>query len=327
MQKPAVVEIEALLGPAASEMPSVENTIRECIESGDRLFREPAVHLMEAGGKRLRPALVLLSALCYDYDSRVVVPAAAAVEMIHMATLIHDDIMDDSCTRRGRPTVNSIWGVRTALLTGDYLFAKAFVLLSRAGPGVVRLMSRTVHEMCLGQAREIESGAVPDEREYFERIERKTAAFMSACCALGSRLAGAPRRATAALSRYGRLLGMAFQITDDLLDIVGDARTLGKPVASDLRQGIITLPVIRALDESPAGCRLKELIRGSERPQDAGNSPDGSRGWVAEAASIVRTSDSPRHSRAVAESFARAAVESLAPVPECAARAALARLP
>ncbi|MGE5542556.1 MAG: polyprenyl synthetase family protein, partial [Bacillota bacterium] len=122
-------------------MPAVEQAIRESLALGDGMLRGPATHLLDAGGKRLRPALVLLSALCCHYDSRVVVPAAAAVEMIHMATLIHDDIIDNSSIRRGTPTVNSLWGDKTALLTGDYLFARAFMMIAGIAPCALKPLS------------------------------------------------------------------------------------------------------------------------------------------------------------------------------------------
>ncbi len=312
------MERDEFLGPANSEMAAVEKTIRDWLASGDGMLRDPSIHLLEAGGKRLRPGLVLLSALCCRYDPRVVVPAAAAMEMIHMATLIHDDIIDNSRTRRGYPTVNSLWGEKTALLTGDYLLARAFTMLAGTAPGAMRYLSAAVDEMCLGQASEMLVGPCLEEGEYLRRIERKTAAFMSACCRLGSGVGRASRRAVEALSRYGRNLGMAFQLMDDILDITGDPREMGKPVANDLRQGVFTLPVIHSLSASPRRARLRAIL-------DLVNHGE-TDGCMEEVVSILDASGSIEYARSVAGAFALEAGECLSNIPPSDARDSLLRI-
>ncbi len=309
--------IDEVLEPAAGELAAVEAVIHKSLLSGDSLLVNPVTHLLDHGGKRLRPALVILSALCYRYDARRVVPAAAAVEMIHTATLIHDDIIDGSPFRRGVPSVHSRWGTRTALLAGDYLFARAFLMLAGMPRVVLAGLASAAEEMCAGQARELAG------TDYFDAIRAKTAVFLSECCRLGSILARAPRTAVEALGEYGRFLGLAFQITDDMLDVFGDPAGTGKPRGNDLRQGLLTLPVLRCLHSSPKGPRLMELIKAIERQRTEGASDSGE---LEEALSILGDSDSRDYCLRAATAFARRAADRLSVVRPCAARDSMERL-
>ena len=311
------VNIDELLGPAVPELTAVEKMIRDSLDSGDDQLSPAAAHLLNHGGKRLRPALVILSALCYSYDPRKVIPVAAAVEMIHTATLIHDDIIDGSETRRGLPSVHSKWGTRTALLAGDYLFARAFVMLCGVAPVALAGLASAAEEMCAGQAREATGG------DYMDRIRRKTAEFLSECCRIGSILGRAPSAAVNALACYGRLLGIAFQITDDVLDLFGDPAETGKPAGTDLREGLLTLPIVRCLRTSPRSHRLRGLLKSLVRQHREGTADLGD---LAEALSILRESDSADYCAGVARAFARAASDQLAVVRPCEARTSLERL-
>ncbi|HET7482072.1 MAG TPA: polyprenyl synthetase family protein, partial [Actinomycetota bacterium] len=233
----------------------VEKILLEAAGSSSHaLVSESATHLIHAGGKRLRPALVLIS-------SRAGVPgrietdrAAAAVEMVHLATLYHDDVIDETETRRGAPTVHSKWGTEVAVLSGDFLFAHGSALGALAGGEVPLILSRAVADVCEGQIVETTTLNDPrrDRAAYMTTIEGKTAALFRASCEMGATTSGASPEARAALARYGRDLGLAFQIVDDLLDLVGDPRVTGKTPGTDLKEGVFTLPVLIAVEREPS---------------------------------------------------------------------------
>lgn len=245
------------------DLERVEQELYQRLHSERGFLRELATHLVRGGGKRLRPALVLQTARVRDYRPERVIPVAAAVEMIHMATLIHDDVVDGSDLRRGLPTVNAKWGSGVSVLLGDYLFARAFSMLAETGSNeVVQIMADVVFLMSEGELEntvevfDTERG----EEHYLDHIDKKTAVFIGECCRLGGLLGGADQAAVEALHRYGRSIGMAFQIVDDILDFSGSARELGKPPGTDLQSGVITLPVLYALRKEPQGSELRELI-------------------------------------------------------------------
>lgn len=220
-------------------------TVSECSHP---LVREPASHLLLAGGKRLRPTLVLLTARAGSERSRATDLAAASIELVHLATLYHDDVMDGTDTRRGVPTTHSRWGTEIAVLAGDYLFARACQLGALAAGDVPAIIAQAISQVCEGQI--LETGAVgdPDRTvdDYLETIRLKTAALFRASCDLGATTSGADRDTRAALLRYGESLGLAFQMVDDLLDILGDPCVTGKVPGTDLREGVFTAPVLIA---------------------------------------------------------------------------------
>jgi heptaprenyl diphosphate synthase len=217
------------------------------------LVSEPAVHLLEAGGKRVRPALVAVSSRSGDPGARATDLAAAAVELVHLATLYHDDVIDGTDKRRGVPTAHSKWGTEIAVLAGDYLFARACGLGAAAGGEVPTIIARAIAEVCEGQI--IETGVIGDPmrtlEDYLTTIRLKTAALFKASCELGAATSGAAREHRAALVRYGESLGLAFQIVDDLLDIIGDPKATGKVPGTDLRKGVFTAPVLIATHRDP----------------------------------------------------------------------------
>jgi heptaprenyl diphosphate synthase len=190
-------------------------------------------------------------------------PVAAAIELIHMATLVHDDVIDNSATRRGIPTANARWGNHASVLSGDYLFAKAFsIVADKVNNQMLKVLTDVICFMCEGEIMQHKDVFNPDqsEPEYLARIAKKTADFIAASCELGGMAAGLSGQDVMALRSYGYSIGMAFQITDDILDVTASMAQIGKPVGNDLRQGIVTLPVIYALEHSPECAELKDIV-------------------------------------------------------------------
>ena len=224
----------------------------------------PMAELFDAGGKRIRPALVLLSASCGSYDLDRLTPAAMAVELTHAATLVHDDVIDRATVRRGRPTVAASLGDEPAIVIGDFHFAKAYELAARTDtPEVVAILARTVMSICAGEVRQqaIRFRYATGVDEYMRRIEAKTATLLAACCDIGALLAGLKAEERDALRAYGRLLGLAFQIADDVLDYTGSEDEIGKPIGHDIAEGFVTLPLMLALEEQSVARPLEPLLR------------------------------------------------------------------
>lgn len=251
------------LSDIAGDLQQVEAAIEASLTTSDKFVHEVSTYYLKAGGKRIRPALVLLASQFPKSLVSQVLPVAAAVELIHMATLVHDDVVDNASLRRGLPTVNAKWSNQVSVLTGDYLFAKSFSLLSQTGDNrLVRIMADVVYEMSQGELRQIATYFDVDqsEQDYLHRIAQKTAFLIAECCRLGAICGGADEAQVQALYDYGMNVGMSFQIADDLLDFHGNSRTTGKPVAEDLRCGILTMPVIHALAHSPRSDELRGII-------------------------------------------------------------------
>ena len=258
-----------MIGPAwlLDDMLRVEQLLLETAGSSDTpLVGEASTHLLKAGGKRLRPALVLISSRAGEHGKRETDLAAAAIELVHLATLYHDDVIDETDTRRGAPTVHSKWGLEVAILAGDYLFAKGCVLAATAGGAVTGILSSAIAEVCEGQIVETTALGEPTRSpdEYMRTIEQKTAALFGAAGELGAATSDAPELREP-LRTYGRNLGLAFQIVDDLLDLVGDPDVTGKTPGTDLREGVFTLPVLIAAQAEPL---LAERMANGERDLD-----------------------------------------------------------
>jgi geranylgeranyl pyrophosphate synthase len=222
-------------------------------------------HLIEGGGKRLRPRLALLSARLCGADIDRAVYAAAAAEMLHTATLVHDDLIDGSLVRRGVETINAHWTPAATILTGDYIFARAAFLVAQANS--IRLTERfaqTLMVICNGEIRQMFNGQLDeaDLAEYERRIYAKTASLIALSAESGAILAEAGPEQVEALRTYGERVGTAFQIVDDVLDFVADEETLGKPVGSDLRHGLATLPALLFLEDAPAGSPVRQAFAG-----------------------------------------------------------------
>jgi len=256
-----------------SDLAELETALHESVVSPVATITDIGNHLIKAGGKRLRPAMFFLAARCSEnFDLKRVMPLAVALELIHMASLVHDDVLDSAATRRGEATANAKWGNQLAILAGDYLFAKAFVLVTENGYGerVNNQLSRLLADLSAGeliQNKEIYKASC-DTEEYYERIAMKTANFLAISCQLGGHVMGLPEKDVQALYNYGYCVGMAFQLTDDLLDLTGDSKTIGKPAGNDILQGIITLPAIRALETSPDKDELLSIVTNREMTKD-----------------------------------------------------------
>ena len=232
---------------AFPEIKAIECEINNALSDSDGPIREMCSHITGSGGKRVRPLLVLYCGMVFSNPSDNLAKAAVAAELIHMATLAHDDIIDNSETRRGRPTLNKVWGNNYSVLCGDYLFAKAFGILSENKLyKSLTLMVEAIDSMCNGEIQQAENrfNINMNLEIYYEQITKKTAKFLECCCKSGASIGGADDIQTAAIGKYGLNLGLAFQIIDDLLDYCGNEDIMGKPKGEDLRQGIITLPII-----------------------------------------------------------------------------------
>ena len=282
----------------------VEQLLRATTQMGESSFTEPAAHLVAAGGKRLRPLLTLASAHAGRHIGTAAgtdraITAALAVELLHLGTLCHDDVIDQAQTRRGLPSVNARWGNTVAVLAGDWLLATALEAASSLGAEEARHLSRTLATMCRGEALETERlfDVERDESAYQEAIAGKTACLLATSCRLGALEAELDRPLVDALTSYGHNLGMAFQIVDDILDLTGSDESVGKPTQRDLRQGVYTLPVIRALRES---AELRGLLG---RPLDE---------VAAErAVAIILAGGAIASSRSTAETYLQKATEAL----------------
>jgi heptaprenyl diphosphate synthase len=234
------------------------------IENDPDVVAAPMADLFAAGGKRIRPALVLLAARCASYDLEKLTPAAIAVELTHAATLVHDDVIDRAAVRRGRPTVAAKLGDEPAIVIGDFYFAKAYEQAAfTESPEVVAILARAVMEICAGEVRQqtIRYRYDTGVDEYMRRIEAKTATLLAACCDIGALLGGIDLEKRAALRAYGRLLGLAFQIADDVLDYEGSEDEIGKPIGHDIAEGFVTLPLMMAQEDTPIGGKLRQLLQ------------------------------------------------------------------
>ena len=254
--------VAALNDVAAKNLQTLEEQIRQAI-SDDKFIYEACEPLFK-GGKRLRPMLFLLCANAKsDFPQEKSMPLATTLELIHTASLVHDDIIDTSKKRRGVETTNSKYGAQIAVLVGDYLFAKAFQLVAENNYGeeVSIVLSKLVKNLCVGEIMQDRSlYEVPTLSEYYTRINLKTAIFLSTCCRLRAIVSGMERREVENLTAYGTNLGLAFQIIDDLLDFFGDEKITGKPRGGDLKSGVITLPVLRALEVSDESSTFREIV-------------------------------------------------------------------
>ncbi|WLD91828.1 heptaprenyl diphosphate synthase component II [Alkalihalobacillus sp. AL-G] len=235
-----------------SDLSLVEKDLERTIGAQHSILQDASIQLLKAGGKRIRPVFVLLSAQFGQYDIERVKRAAVALELIHMASLVHDDVIDDASLRRGKATIKAQWDNRVAMYTGDYIFARSIEYITHLdNPEAHNALSEAILEMSLGEIEQIRDQYNLNQniRNYLRRIKRKTALLLSVSCELGALAADADRNTLKQLKRFGYYVGMAFQITDDILDFTGTEKQLGKPAGGDLQQGNITLPVFFAMKD------------------------------------------------------------------------------
>jgi heptaprenyl diphosphate synthase len=243
------------LGPLAGDLGRVEAELRASVDHEDRFLGEVASHLVAAGGKRLRPTLTLCAAYAaqgVEAASLDAVTGSVACELVHLGSLYHDDVIDEAETRRGVPSVNARWSNIVAILAGDYLLARASSLAASLGAEVAGLLAATIGELCRGQVLELQHlfDVTRTEEAYSSAIEGKTAALFATSCRIGGMVSDVDEPTLDALTRFGHHLGMCFQVVDDVLDLTSSDEALGKPAGQDLLEGVYTLPVIYALDES-----------------------------------------------------------------------------
>lgn len=272
----ASADLDRIYAPVADDLHALERLLHRELATDDPFIGELVGHVLATRGKLVRPALALLSAAACGGADEQRLWLAGTVELIHIASLIHDDVIDAADRRRGASTVNTLWGNQVAVLLGDYLFATAFDLVSRIRhPQVAPAMALAAVAMSQAEIQAVRAGGEPhdDEALYRAVIEGKTARLISAACRAGALIAGAPPTTAEALGDFGLHWGMSFQITDDTLDLVGDPAALGKPTGSDIHTGRVTLPVIAALRRASAADRAR-LLRLLGEPSGNGPSPE-----------------------------------------------------
>ena len=256
--------LSRLFAGIESDLEQVDSMFEERATSGLDILNSASMHALGSPGKRLRTALTLLSGKLNTYRFDKLLPLSVAFEMVHLATLIHDDIVDNALTRRGNPTVNSLWGNSIAILLGDYYFAKTAGLIADINDNRIdHLFSDTVATVCEGTIMEMMTAGRIDLtiQSYYEKISHKTACLIAACCKGGAIVSEASNAEIEFLEEYGMNLGIAFQIIDDVLDYTEDQSTIGKPAGNDLRQGMVTLPLIYALQEHPQNGHHQAVYR------------------------------------------------------------------
>ena len=254
-----------------NEMELVESQLYENVKTPELILGEASTHLIKAGGKRIRPGFALLAARMYGDDLDYVIPLATALELVHMATLVHDDVIDNSVVRRGTGTVKYQWGNRISIYAGNFVFARALAIVATYDRrDVLELIADASMKICQGEIVQMRScfNVNLGLKNYLRRIERKTALLISLSCQLGAMLSTSDNLQIEALRRYGYDLGLAFQITDDILDFVADEATLGKPTGSDIRQGVITLPALYALYNDEHRVELARLLSSPHECQE-----------------------------------------------------------
>ena len=300
---------------------AVEERLRAAVASGDPLVGEAARHLVDAGGKRFRPLLTAIAAQFGAGGTWEVVLSAAVVELTHLATLYHDDVMDEAEVRRGAPSANARWGNSIAILVGDFLFACAADIAAELGVDAVRIQARTFARLVHGQVAETVGPRSADPvTHYLHVITEKTGSLIATSARFGAMYGGLPPAQVEALARYGEAMGIAFQLSDDVLDIASESVQTGKTPGTDLREGVPTLPVLYALaaeETDESSVRLREILAAGPVTDDA---------LHAEVLGLLRESPALKRSRETVRAYAERARAELTPLPDTAASRALASL-
>lgn len=297
------------------DLNQIELELERSVSDDHVLLSEASLHLLKAGGKRIRPVFVLLAGKFGDYRLDVMKRIAVPLELIHMASLVHDDVIDDADTRRGQLTVKSKWDNRIAMYTGDYIHGKALSIAAQLpNPQIHQILSNALVQMCIGEMEQIRDffNTKQSVRQYLLRIRRKTALLIAISCQLGAVAANTDRTTANRLYRFGYNVGMAFQIRDDLLDLYGTEKQIGKPPGSDMRQGNITLPVLLALQDPqirPSLLNEIEAIRENGGQKDAGR-----------AIEMIRKSEGGDLADELANRYIKKALQAIEGLPDVTAK-------
>jgi heptaprenyl diphosphate synthase len=312
----------ALTAEMTEDLAAVEVALRDTSFGGDEMFAEVSRHMMTAGGKRFRAMLVLLAARFGDSRDKRVVPAAVAIELTHLATLFHDDVMDEAVIRRGHPSANSQFGNSIAILAGDHLFARASRILADLGPAAIRIQAETFGQLVDGQLLEtvgVRQGEDPLDH-YMQVINGKTGSLIATSGRFGAMFSGVPDEMTDLIAEACLRIGIAWQLSDDVLDVASTSSQSGKEPGTDLRQGVRTLPVLYALRgdaATPQASRLRTLLTAEDLTDPA---------LHAEALALLRESPALEEARDTVRSWISGATALLAKLPDVPARAAFESL-
>jgi len=311
------LQLNTIFKPIEEELAQVEDKLGSVSEVDFPQLSELLDYGLK-GGKRIRSALVLLSGKFYRYDLSCLLPMATSIELLHIATLVHDDVIDKSSVRHGRPTINRLWDEEKAVLIGDYLFGKAEELAATTGNlQVVKLCAQTLMTIAGGELNQAFNAfnLKQTRQQYLERISSKTATLLSLATESGAILSQAPERSVKALKEYGYNLGIAFQIVDDILDFIGTEEELGKPVASDLAQGTLTLPAMLILERYPEDNPVKRLFEGKDKQRN-----------IELAIELARNSPIVEECYKITSDYGAKACHNLSSLPDNTSRGALVEL-
>ncbi|WP_437828494.1 heptaprenyl diphosphate synthase component II [Niallia taxi] len=297
-----------------SDLEIIEKTLEETVNANTSILRDSSLHLLKAGGKRIRPIFVLLAGQIGQYDIHVIKKAAVALELIHMASLVHDDVIDDSDLRRGQPTIKAKWDNKVAMYTGDYIFAKSLEIMSELKkPAVHKVLADTIVEVCIGEIQQIKDKYYFEQnvRDYFRRIKRKTALLISASSLVGAIASDVEEKHQKKLHKFGYYVGMSYQIIDDILDFVGTEEELGKPAGGDLLQGNITLPVLYAMEDEGIRKRVSTVQEEMDREE------------LLEIIELIKSTDAIDRSMKISNAYLQKALDAIADLPKGRSKTAL----
>ncbi|OEH93455.1 heptaprenyl diphosphate synthase component II [Bacillus solimangrovi] len=293
-----------------SDLDIIEQELEDTIASEHPLLQQASMHLLKAGGKRIRPVFVLLAGKFGNYDIDVMKRVAVCLELIHMASLVHDDVIDDAELRRGKKTIKAKWDNRVAMYTGDYIFARSLELLTMIEkPDAHQILSKSLVEVCVGEIDQIQDKFNWDQnlRTYLRRIKRKTALLIAVSCQIGAVASDATEDIHKQLYKFGYYIGMSYQIIDDILDFIGTEEEIGKPAGSDLMQGNITLPVLYAMRDEQLKQKIKTISEENRK----------------EILSLVIESGGIEYSKEISDRYLEKALDVLNELPDGRARKAL----
>lgn len=312
------LQVLSLYANFRKDLEDIEQELECSVDSASPIIRQASLHLLRAGGKRIRPIFVLLASEFGDYSLERVRKVAVALELVHMASLVHDDVIDNSDMRRGHETVKAKWNNRIAMYTGDYMLSQALVSIADIEKQEVhQLFAKTMLEICEGEIIQIEQQRITHQtlRDYLRRIKRKTALLLSSSCELGALVAEADEEVVGKLSRFGYYAGMSFQITDDILDFTSTDKKLGKPAGSDLLNGHLTLPALYLKDEPEFKAYMEQAFNGQLTEQER-----------LQMLKYVRTSDAIEKATKVSDMYLEKAKSELQTLPDGKAKKAFMQI-